>query len=169
MISKEIKEKLRQGKGVFGAWIQEAPFAGFIQIYAKAGFDCVFIGKEHSSLGCETITQMIQLARSLDIATIVRVEDSLYHHLAKPMDWGASGVMVPRVESEEQAKHIVNCIKYPPVGERGMSSATGHRDYYPIESAGEYAKKPTRTILSLFRSKLKKALRMSRRSPLSKG
>lgn len=158
MIGKQIKQRLKQGKSVFGAWIQEMPFAGLISIYAQAGFDCVFIGKEHSSLGSETIAQMIQLARCLDIAAIVRVEDSLYHLLTKPMDWGASGVMVPRVESAEQARHIVNCLKYPPAGERGMSSSTGHRDYFPVQPIIDYAKKANEENLVIVQIETKKGL-----------
>jgi len=158
MNGKKLKDCLKQGKSVFGGWIQEATFSGFVNVYAQAGFDCVFIGKEHSSLGSETITQMIQLARALDIAPIVRVEDSLYHLLAKPMDWGAAGVMVPRVESAEQARHIANCLKYPPDGERGMSSSTGHRDYFPVMPIIDYAKKANEENLVIVQIETKKGL-----------
>ncbi len=124
-----FRARLQRGEAVFGSWIQECPWPGLIQIYAMSGMDCVFIGMEHSSLNPETVARMIMCGRQMGIATIVRTAGSLYHQISKPMDWGASGVMVPQVESADEAQRIVAAAKYAPVGQRGMSATTAHCDY----------------------------------------
>ncbi len=60
---------------------------------------------------------------------MVRVPATEYHFLARVLDVGAMGVMVPMVESAEQARRIVDCCRYPPVGRRGAAFAIAHDDY----------------------------------------
>ncbi len=138
MTGREMKEKLRQGQAVFGSWIQECRFPGLVQMYAGTGLDYVIIDMEHSSIGSESVAEMILVGRRAGLATIVRVPDSLYHLMARPMDWGASGIVVPRVETAEQVRQIIRATKYYPVGVRGMSTTSGHRDYHSIEPLGNY-------------------------------
>jgi 2-keto-3-deoxy-L-rhamnonate aldolase RhmA len=138
MTGKQIKEKLEQGQAVLGSWIQECRFPGLVQMYASAGLDFVIIDMEHSSIGSETVAEMILVGRRAGLATMVRVPDPLYHLMARPMDWGASGIVTPRVETAEQVRDIIRATKYSPLGERGMSTTTGHRDYHSIEPLGKY-------------------------------
>ena len=64
-----------------------------------------------------------------DIAPFVRVPQGLYHFLARTMDAGALGVMVGNVETAEQAKAIVDAVKFAPLGKRGVGLGTAHTDY----------------------------------------
>lgn len=138
MTSKEIKEKLNRGEVVLGSWIQEIPFSGLIQMYCNTGLDYVVIDMEHSSIGSESARDMIMLGRRIGLSAIIRVPDCMYHLIAKPLDWGANGIVIPRVETVEQTREIVRATKYPPIGERGLSTVTGHRDYYSVEPLDKY-------------------------------
>ena len=60
---------------------------------------------------------------------MVRVPATQYHLIARPLDVGAMGLMVPMVESAEQAQTIVDSAKYPPVGRRGAAFGVAHDDY----------------------------------------
>jgi 2-keto-3-deoxy-L-rhamnonate aldolase RhmA len=61
---------------------------------------------------------------------LVRVPSGDYHHIARALDIGAMGIMVPMVETPEQAKAIVDCTRYPPAGRRGAAfSVAAHDDY----------------------------------------
>lgn len=138
MTGREIKDRLRRGEPVFGSWVQECNWPGLIQIYSAAGLDFAVIDLEHSSIGSETAAEMIRLGRHIGLAVLVRAPDTLYHLLAKPMDWGAAGLVIPQINTAEQAREVVQCVKYPPVGRRGMSTVTGHRDYVPTEPLADY-------------------------------
>ena len=61
---------------------------------------------------------------------LVRVPSGDYHHIARALDIGAMGIMVPMVETPEQAKAIVDCTKYPPVGRRGAAFNVAAYDDY---------------------------------------
>ena len=54
------------------------------------------------------------------------------------MDWGASGIMVPQVETADQVRQVIKATKYAPIGQRGMSTTTGHRDYCSTEPLDKY-------------------------------
>jgi 2-dehydro-3-deoxyglucarate aldolase/4-hydroxy-2-oxoheptanedioate aldolase len=68
--------------------------------------------------------------RGLDLVPLVRVPSDDYHHIARALDIGAMGIMVPMVETTEQARAIVDCTKYPPAGRRAAAfNVTAHDDY----------------------------------------
>jgi 2-dehydro-3-deoxyglucarate aldolase/4-hydroxy-2-oxoheptanedioate aldolase len=68
--------------------------------------------------------------RGLDLVPLVRVPSGDYHHVARALDIGAMGIMVPMVETPEQARAIVDCTWYPPAGRRGAAfNVAAHDDY----------------------------------------
>ena len=77
----------------------------------------------------KTVADMIKTARFAGITPFVRVPDLQYHFIARCLDAGAQGFMVPRIETREQAEKAVAYSKYPPMGERGCSINKGHNDY----------------------------------------
>lgn len=98
-------------------------------LLANAGYDFVFFDMEHGAHNMQTIADLIKVARGYGIAPFVRVPDLQYHLIARCMDAGAQGFMVPRIETREQAEAAVRFSKYPPMGERGCSINKGHNDY----------------------------------------
>ncbi len=129
MIKNQVREKLNNGETVLGTMIQELRSPAVPVIFANAGFDFVFIDMEHGAHNMETVADMIKVARFAGITPFVRVPDLQYHLIARCLDAGAQGFMVPRIETREQAEKAVSYSKYPPLGERGCSINKGHNNY----------------------------------------
>jgi 2-keto-3-deoxy-L-rhamnonate aldolase RhmA len=77
----------------------------------------------------ETIRMLIATTGSTDSLPLVRVPATEYDFIARVLDMGAAGIMVPMVESAEQAQQIVAAAKYPPVGRRGAAFGVSHDNY----------------------------------------
>ncbi|MEW6548893.1 MAG: aldolase/citrate lyase family protein [Spirochaetota bacterium] len=124
-----LKEKLAAGKAIYGTMLQELRSPAVPILLANAGYDFVFIDMEHGAHNMETVADMIKVCRGYGIAPLVRVPDLQYHLIARCLDAGAHGFMVPRIASREHAEKAVAYSKYPPMGERGCSINKGHNDY----------------------------------------
>jgi len=124
-----VKTALAAGKRSFGAMVFEFFSPGLPQICRNAGADFVLYDMEHTGLGFETLKTQFALCRGLGIVPMVRVPRGEYHFIARALDVGAMGVMVPMVGSAEEAASIVACTRYPPAGRRGAAFGFAHDDY----------------------------------------
>jgi 2-dehydro-3-deoxyglucarate aldolase/4-hydroxy-2-oxoheptanedioate aldolase len=125
----EIKQPLLKGETVVGAMTFEFFSPGMSAILANSGCRFVFYDMEHTGLGFETLKWLFATCRGLPIEPMVRVPRGEYTYLARALDLGARGVMVPMVESAEQARSIVQACRYPPVGRRGAAFGFAQDDY----------------------------------------
>jgi 2-keto-3-deoxy-L-rhamnonate aldolase RhmA len=73
---------------------------------------------EHSGFSISDVKQGITYFRAGNVPVLVRPPTSQTHHISRALDAGADGIMLPMVNSGEEAKHIVNSLKYPPKGKR---------------------------------------------------
>lgn len=124
-----LGKKLGQGKAAYGTMIQAVPLPAVGQIMAGAGCDFLFFDMEHGALGIETIAAMVQMTRLAGVTPLVRVPNDQYHLMCRPLDAGAQGIMIPRVETKAQVERIVECTMFPPVGDRGCSVDKGQNDF----------------------------------------
>jgi 2-dehydro-3-deoxyglucarate aldolase/4-hydroxy-2-oxoheptanedioate aldolase len=131
MLPNPVKRKLRAGETVLGTMLFEFPSPGILRIAAVAGAEFVLCDMEHSGWSVETIRGLLASAPVPDTVPMVRVPATEYHFIARVLDMGAMGVMVPLVESREQAEKIVRSAKYPPVGRRGAAFCMPHDGYRP--------------------------------------
>jgi len=131
MRENRVRQALQQGRVTYGIMIQEMRSSAIAQLMATAGFDFVFFDMEHGSHNMETVADLIKVARLSDLTPLVRVPDDQYHLIARVLDAGAQGIMVPRVETRAQVEKIVQCAQFPPQGRRGCSVLKGHSDYHP--------------------------------------
>ena len=99
-----IKNDVLAGKPVAGAMVFEFFSPGMTAILANAGCRFVFYDMEHTGLGFETLKWLFATGRGLPIEPMVRVPRGEYTWLARALDLGARGVMIPMVESAEQAR-----------------------------------------------------------------
>ena len=99
------------------------------RLYAAAGFDFVFIDMEHSAFGLETVADMIAMARIAGIVPIVRVPQAEYAFVARVLDQGAQGIIVPRVNDPQTVRDIVSWMRYPPAGIRGFADTAPQTDH----------------------------------------
>ena len=124
-----IKAPIMAGETVVGAMTFEFFSPGMSAILANAGCRFVFYDMEHTGLGFETLKWLFSTCRGLPIEPMVRVPKGEYAWLARALDLGARGVMIPMVESPEQARGIVQACRYPPVGRRGAGFGFAQCDY----------------------------------------
>jgi 2-keto-3-deoxy-L-rhamnonate aldolase RhmA len=93
-------------------------------MYHECGYDVVMIDREHTALNSETILEHIRLCRALGIPAMVRAADSSYHEINRLLDQAPDGIMVPRIRTRADAELVVNTVKYPPLGQRGLGGST---------------------------------------------
>lgn len=124
-----VKSKLREGGISIGTFLFEFATAGIGPIAAQAGAEFAFFDMEHTGWSIETIRMLIATTRATDTIPMVRVPATEYHFMARVLDMGAMGIMVPMVESAAQARTIVAAAKYPPLGRRGAAFTIAHDDY----------------------------------------
>ncbi len=129
MRENQVKRVLRDGGIAIGTMVFEFKTPGIARIAATAGADFVIFDMEHTGWSEETIGLLLATARVAALVPMVRVPATQYHFLARPLDLGAMGLMVPMVESEEQARLVVQSAKYPPLGRRGAAFGIAHDDY----------------------------------------
>ena len=120
-----VPAMLRSGKrlrGIFNA----LPSPAIIEMCAYAGFDFVIIDNEHGCADLETTENMLRAARASGIATVVRC---FAQDIARILDMGAGAVQVPMVNTADEARALVQRVRYPGAGQRGSafnSRASGY-------------------------------------------
>jgi len=124
-----VKERLAGGGIALGSMVFEFFTPGIARICANAGAEFVLYCMEHTGAGYETLKPQFALCRALGIVPLVRVPTTEYHFVARALDAGALGVMVPLVDTAEQAERIVSFTRYPPNGRRGAAFGFAHDDY----------------------------------------
>ena len=124
-----LRELLNQGKPAYGTMIQDVRSPSIGQIMALAGCNFLFFDMEHGPFNLETIADMVRVTRLAGLTPLVRVPDAEYHLMCRPLDVGAQGIMIPRVETKTLVEHIIECTMYPPLGSRGCSVNKGHNDF----------------------------------------
>src|SRR5688500_6465969 len=124
-----VKRMLANGGVSLGTMAFEFNTTGLARLAAGAGAECVVFDQEHTGWSVETIRMLVATSGAADMVPMVRVPTTRYHLIARVLDVGARGIMVPMVESVEQARTIVQSAKYPPVGRRGAAFGVAHDDY----------------------------------------
>jgi len=120
MSENRVKDTLAGGGLAVGLFVSEFGTTGMSRTAAAAGADFLVFDLEHTGWSMETARVLAASSRADDVVCCVRVPAHDYHFIARTLDTGAMGVMVPRVETEEQARSIVASAKYPPLGVRGF-------------------------------------------------
>jgi 4-hydroxy-2-oxoheptanedioate aldolase len=121
MRTNTLKQKLRDGKAVFGAMIT-FPAPPVVEMLGYLGFDWVLLDNEHGSIGVDSSEEMIRAAELTGVAPIVRPVANRPEVIAPFLDRGAWGVQVPHVNTREEAEAAVAACKYYPDGQRGIYS-----------------------------------------------
>jgi 2-dehydro-3-deoxyglucarate aldolase/4-hydroxy-2-oxoheptanedioate aldolase len=137
MPRKTLRRRVRDGELVKGVMVFECFSPGVATLARLAGAEYVLYDMEHTGLSIETLKGLVATCRGLGVAPMARVPRGEYHLLAPALDVGCHGVMVPMVESAEQARAIVDATRYPPTGRRGAAFGFAHDDY----AAGDIGKK----------------------------
>jgi 2-dehydro-3-deoxyglucarate aldolase/4-hydroxy-2-oxoheptanedioate aldolase len=122
----------RTGGGLFAPGRDTAPLGTWLklasgepaEIMAFAGFDFVVIDLEHAPLDLQTAYRLINTAAALGVTPLVRVPDTTPSTVQKILDAGAMGILVPHVDTVEQAAAVGRACRFPPHGVRGAGGTS---------------------------------------------
>lgn len=127
-----VKQLWKEGKPAFGVWLGSCSPLLTEQI-ASVGFDWLLVDGEHSPVDLPTMVQMFQAISTTDVIPLARVQWNDAVEIKRVLDAGAYGVVIPWVNTPEEAQQAVAACRYPPVGQRGFGpwrgALYGGRDY----------------------------------------
>lgn len=130
-----IRQRVMAGEQVPGAMVFEFFTPGIARLLDLAGCSFVIYDMEHTGIGLETLRVQAAHCRGLPIVPMARVPRCEYRFIAGALDIGMRGVMVPMVETAEQARVIAEASRYPPQGRRGAAFGFAHDGFAPGDPA----------------------------------
>lgn len=139
-----VKRRLREGKPSAGTWLNfPSPFVA--ELVAQAGFDWLVIDMEHNAITVETAALMISSMFPSKTVPMIRIPWNTRENIKRVLDIGAWGIVVPMVNTREQAEQIVSEANYYPAGRRSIG---GRRHSIGFATqAGEYFQKANDEIV----------------------
>ena len=139
MKSSLLKSKLKNKELTIGSWISFG-FTQTCEIMAKADFEWLVVDMEHTAINDDKCLNLIQIIESNGISPLVRVGANDPLLIKRAMDAGAHGIIVPMVNSVEDAKKAINSLYYPPIGNRGVGLGRAQNYGIGFEEYNKWAK-----------------------------
>jgi 4-hydroxy-2-oxoheptanedioate aldolase len=138
------KQKLRQGKPVFGTWLSLGDLYA-TRVLARMGWDWLTLDLEHSAIDWARTASLLGAVADAGCVPLVRVPEGSHHYIKRVLDAGAMGIVVPMVETIEQARHAIAAARYPPEGNRSAGGGMHAMNF--AASAEEYYERANEEIL----------------------
>jgi 4-hydroxy-2-oxoheptanedioate aldolase len=123
------KAKLRENKLSIGIGVRLVRNVDIVKVMKAAGFDWLFLDLEHGSMSIETACEISIAAQDSGIAPIVRVPYGELAMATRVLDGGALGIVIPHVDTAEEAREIADRLRYPPRGHRSVGGGQAQFDY----------------------------------------
>lgn len=114
-----LKEKFANKGQIIGTNITLINSSPLIELINEDYLDFILFDMEHGIFNNENLIGVLQTCRLIGLPSFVRVPETTYHHISRCIDLGADGVMIPRVETLDQLKKVVESLRFPPVGCKG--------------------------------------------------
>jgi 2-keto-3-deoxy-L-rhamnonate aldolase RhmA len=124
-----LKERIGSGYKAAGCMMRAMRNPLVAVLARQAGLDYLMFDCEHGSYDYQTLHDMFIALNVNEVAGFVRVPELSKGHISRVLDCGATGVMIPMVDSVEHAKLAVKYSKYKPIGGRGFIGANGYNEY----------------------------------------
>src|ERR1700680_4117450 len=136
MRANAVKRALKAGQASVGTWLSLGSITA-ARFMARAGFAWLTVDIEHSLVDWETATHMFASIADAGCIALARVPANRHDHIKRVLDNGAHGIVVPMVNTREEAQHAVAAALYPPAGNRSVGGsvhalnfATSANDYF---------------------------------------
>jgi 2-keto-3-deoxy-L-rhamnonate aldolase RhmA len=126
LIRNKVKEKMKKGDYSVGTWITIG-HAEVCEILSSFAFDWIIFDTEHSPLSIETVQSLMQAMSGSAVLPLVRVGWNDPVMIKRALDIGASGVVIPWINTGKDAANVVRACKYPPQGIRGCGPRRASR------------------------------------------
>ena len=142
-----VRDTLAGGGVSVGTMVTEFATTGVARLAARAGAEFVLFDLEHTGYGIERMRETLAATAAADVVPFLRVPDAEYDLIARGLDLGALGVMVPAVESADEARLVADSARFPPVGRRGFGML--FRDQWLEEGVPATIEHVNREVLTL--------------------
>jgi 2-keto-3-deoxy-L-rhamnonate aldolase RhmA len=126
------RERLAAGDLALGVGIRQSRTVDIAAIMKACGYDWLFLDLEHNSMDLDTAVQISVTALGVGIAPIVRVPAGQFWLATRVLDGGALGIVMPHVDTPEEAREIADRMRYPPQGHRSVAGGLPHFGYVPV-------------------------------------
>jgi len=144
----QLREKIISGRMVVGTWVQ-IPDVAVVEVLAQAGFDYLLIDGEHAPINPSQLVPLALAAERRGCPIVYRVQANSADLIKAALDVGVDGLMVPMVETFEEAAAVVAAAKYPPAGRRGMGPWRASNYYLDFQGYIASANERTAIIVQI--------------------
>lgn len=141
-----LKAKLGRGEPAAGVSVM-IPSPQVVEMIGLLGFDWVLLDCEHGTISLESLELMAMAADAAGITAIARPRNAGAGAILEVLERGVAGVQVPHVITPEQARAVVDAVKYHPLGKRGIAARTRPAGYGLGTSLDDYARAANESTL----------------------
>ena len=142
-------ERMARGEIALGVGVRLARSVEIAKMMRASDFDWLFIDLEHGSLSLETVSQISIAAADNRIAPIVRVPTGQWDIASRALDGGAFGIVMPHINTAEDARTAVHHLRFPPVGHRATLGGLPQFDYQRVSAAQVAREVNAATLLAM--------------------
>jgi len=139
---------IQSSKPLIGSWLT-LNHPSIAEILADAGFDWLCVDMEHSVTDYAEAQQLILTIQSKGLKAFVRVGENNARIIKRVLDAGADGIIVPSVNSAQEAQKAVEAVKYPPFGKRGVGLARAQSYGFSFDNYRDYKSKEITLIVQI--------------------
>ena len=129
MIIEDLKKKFLNREQIRGAMIFDFFSPGIPYVIKNSGCDFVIYDMEHGGLTLDKFKELSLISKGIGLNPMIRIPEISYNYIARSLDLGANGIMIPMVNDKKEALEIVKYSKYPPLGRRGAGFGFAHNEY----------------------------------------
>lgn len=148
MVKRSFRQALLESRVTIGTWLQiNNPTAA--EVLANAGYEWIAIDIEHTDIDITSLTALLRGMYGRGAAPVARVAANETLEIRRALDAGAAGVLVPFVNTAEEARHAVAAAKYPPSGVRGFSFCRANNWGVDFENDAHTANDETAVIVMI--------------------
>lgn len=144
MRTNPVKAKLKRGEVSFGTWLSLGDLYA-TRVLARMGFDWLTLDIEHSAIDWSQATMIFGAIADAGCVPLARVPEGSHHLIKRVLDAGAWGIVVPMVDTVEQARAAIAAAYYPPVGNRSVGGGMHSMNFGA--TAGDYYNQANDNIL----------------------
>ena len=126
------RERLDAGELALGVILRQARTVDIAPAMKACGYDWLFLDLEHNSMDLDTAVQIAVAALAAGIAPVARVPSGQLWLATRFLDGGGLGIVMPHVDTPEEAQRIAEALRYPPLGHRSVAGGLPHFGYEKV-------------------------------------
>ncbi|HEX2655935.1 MAG TPA: aldolase/citrate lyase family protein [Xanthobacteraceae bacterium] len=151
MAKNPARERLSRGEPALGIGLHHARTIDIAAAMTSCGYDWLFIDLEHGTMPLDVAAQISQASLTAGITSIVRVPAGQYSLATRALDGGALGIIMPHIDTAEEARSAVDHLKYPPLGHRSVAGGMPYHGFrsVPIGEAAAQLNAETLVVVML--------------------